>query len=872
MDENKISSDNMKNFRILYKEQIIKFKVFEELILKSFNDILNDENKNFLFIGMEKSFMFILTIITLAIKQYIDNIKNPKNNILDNLNKGDIVLYEGNAYVFDKVDINERYIYLDGGYLLVPYENSYLLTSYNRQEKYTYRIRRAWKQYRNSIITKKLISEITNMNFKKLNGIIKESTIIVFENRGKLFDLINSLQIVYDDESYSIAELFPFVYYTSGENCEYFKGDTIKGNPIIKFTSNIDTAVDIIRDDENVRNIVLIGEKTYKDSLETQLREAGMIDSIKKILVVDTWESSFDFSLFLKNDEPFNVYAITKEVVLDNINLYDKSLSCLESDLQKKNYDLLENMINKDIDIYEVENSEILNNNIYSINKSLKTLSECSDSNIKTSDFIKLAYYLCNKLEQSLLPLSECEDNLNSIVDRINMLKAILESFPEERVEYKLMSNIILEIEGTISFLEYKNNKMELIMQKLPNDNESLLIIKNMDELDEIEEYFKGYGKTNLNIDKIHLNIEVYGKSCLIVPYFHKDGYLNIINSNLISNKQIILYRRERNRMKSLIRKNNEMLSALLKNNKLSNDEDYELPIIIEHFLDKTDCIEEESHAVEQMIDKIEEEIEKDIKEKKNRSSIDVDRFSKVIFSNKTKVNRKVTFEDNNYSFLSDNYHANIVDRNNSDIKQKGVSDLHIGDEMIFAKSKLSGEQNIVKVVIKELLNVEEFENKYGEYFRLNNLWKKCLKNYMRIYDLTEKDISNKFRIYGKQITPSAIANWLNGNIIGPRVLSDIRIIADIVKDRHLYEKLEEVIVACKQERKIQVQIRKVLGKIIINSVVKNNEKDNEIYRIVKNTIGDLNKYAYIGVVSSIKDIQEEISSQYVNKVIERDE
>ncbi|KOF57662.1 hypothetical protein AGR56_15370 [Clostridium sp. DMHC 10] len=141
----------------------------------------------------------------------------------------------------------------------------------------------------------------------------------------------------------------------------------------------------------------------------------------------------------------------------------------------------------------------------------------------------------------------------------------------------------------------------------------------------------------------------------------------------------------------------------------------------------------------------------------------------------------------------------------------------------------------------------------------------------MRIYNLTERDVSNEFKLYGKQITSMAIASWLNGSIIGPIDSEDIRTVANIVKDSDLHEKLEEAIVACKTERKIQVQVRKSIAKIIINSLFNNNEKDDEIYNIVKSTIGDLNKYAYIGTVSFIENIEEKISSQYVNKVIEGD-
>ncbi|MBN1036089.1 hypothetical protein DWC20_11085 [Clostridium botulinum] len=875
MEINKMLLDNIKKLKIRYKKQTIEFKSFEELISKSFIDILNSENKKSLFIGIEKELMSMLLILVLSIKQYYENMKDPDNSILDRIKKGDKVFYGGKIYIFEKVDErgNKKYISLlekNNCRTLVPFENSHLLTLYNGQAN---RINRVNGNFQRNNITKKFISEIMDVDSTQLNGVIKKSTIIVFEHKEELYDLINSIEINFEEKKYAISELFPFAYYTSEENYEYFKGNRIKENSIIKFVSNINTAVDIVKDDDNVRNIVVIGEKAYRDSLETELREMSMMDNIKNIVVVDTWESKFDFSLLVNDDESFNVYAVSKEVILDNVYMYDKSLLNLKSNLQVKNYDMMQNLINKDIHIYEVDNSESINKNIYYINQNLKTLFDYSEDNLKTLDFIKLTYYLCNKVEQSLLPLNKCEDNFINLINRTNLLKDILNIFPKERVEYKLMDTIISQIKEIISFLQSENYKIKIIKEKILNNKKSLLGVKNIDEISKLEDYFRMLRKNNLSIKRIDKKTEIYGNKSLIIPSFFENKYINILNTNMVENINMVVYRREKIRIKSLIRKNTEILNLILKNNKLSNDEEFELPRIVEQFLIKLNYIEDKDfYADEEKFNKIEDEVQKVIQENKIKLFINEDKSNRGTSNSTMNVHKIISFEDDNYSFLSDNYQVNIVDRNNNDIKHKGISELNIGDEMVFTKSKLSGEEDIVKVVIKELLNQKEFNNVYGEYFRLNNLWKNCLKNYMHKYDLTEKDISNEFKILGKQITHSAIVNWLNGNIIGPQNVDDIRIIAGIVKYSELNENLEDVIIACKQERRIQIQIRKAIAKIIISSVVNNNEKNNDIYEIVKRTISDLDRYAYIGTISLIQNIHEEISSQHVNKVIERDE
>ncbi|MBN1072076.1 hypothetical protein DVV81_12995 [Clostridium botulinum] len=877
MNLNEELLDNIKNLKIRYRKQPIEFKDFEEFLLKSFIEILDNKEKKSLFIGIEKNLMNMLLILCLSIKQCYENMKDPDNNILDTIENGDKVFYDGKICIFKKLDIdkrnNKKYIYLlekDNSKILVPFENSYLLTVYNGQAT---RVNKINGKSQAVNVTKKFISKFMNVDISNLNGTIKESTVVVFSNKEELYNLLDSVEIKFEEKYNKIAELFPFAYYSSEENYEYIKGNRIKQNSIIKFVSNISTAVDIIKDDENVKNIILIGEKSYRDSLETELREINMIDSIENILVADTWESKFDFSLLINDDEPFCVQAISKEVVLDNVNLYDKSLLDLRSNLQRKNYNLIENLVNKYIQIYEVDNSEILNTNIYDINESLKTLFYYSQENLKVLDFVKLTYHLCNKLEQSILPLNKCKDNFNNLTYKINLLKDIAIIFPQDRVEYKLMVNIIVNIEKIINFLENKNYKLETMKENILSNKKSLLCTKNVDEIIKMEEYFRRFRKINLDIKKVNKKLDFYGNKNLIIPGFFENNYTNILNTNMVENINIMIYRREKIKIRSLIKKNTEMLNLILENNKLLDNEEFELPTIIENFLVKSNLSENKiSDDKEEEFAEFEEEIQKVIQENRIKLFINEDKSNRSTSNSTMNVHKIISFEDDNYSFLSDNYQANIVDQNNNDIKHKGISELSVGDEMIFTKSKLEGEEDIVKTVIKQLLKDKEFSNLYGEYFKLNNLWKVCLKNYMKKYNLIEKDIANEFKIFGRQITHLAIINWLNGNIIGPQNVDDIRIIADIVKYSELNENLEDVIIACKQERRIQIQIRKAIAKIIISSVVNNNEKNNDIYEIVKRTISDLDRYAYIGTISLIQNIHEEISSQHVNKVIERDE
>ncbi|KOF57661.1 hypothetical protein AGR56_15365 [Clostridium sp. DMHC 10] len=157
----------------------------------------------------------------------------------------------------------------------------------------------------------------------------------------------------------------------------------------------------------------------------------------------------------------------------------------------------------------------------------------------------------------------------------------------------------------------------------------------------------------------------------------------------MVQNIKIVTYRREKIRIKGLMRRNNQMLKLILKNNKLSEDEEFELPQIVEHLLPKSNYIEnKDSYENEENFNSIEDEVQKIIWENKIKIFVNEDKACGGTSNSKIKVSRIVYFEDENYSFLSDNYQANIVDSSSNDIKQKSISELILGDKMIFTKSK----------------------------------------------------------------------------------------------------------------------------------------------------------------------------------------
>lgn len=854
---------------IFYEKEKIEVLEYENLIISTMVRTLLSDNKKNLFIGIEEKLQLIFLIIITAIKNYFEEMKDPENNIIDILSSGDKVCYKGRIYRYGCITNlkKEKYIQLIDSDLstYVPIKDQHLISVYNGQAT---RINKVKGEKLTENKTKRFISSITNTEINKLNGVVNSSSIIVYRGKEDLINTINSIKIKLGDEKYLLSELFSLAYFSSEDNFEFFKGNRIKENPVIKFVSNVGIALEIVKNREIVKDIICVGESSYKDSIETELRMMNLLPSVKNILLLDTWESTMDYSLVVSCDQPYQIYAFTREVIRENINLCKSQMWKIDSKLQILNYQMAFNMLKKDISICVIESAEVLNACIRDVISNVKKLCEFSNNNDIILEFIKGAYFLCNKIEESIMPLINCEINKNIIMERINGLVSIVKRFEIERVEHKLMNNILDEIYIGIKEIEVKSLKLHNVRRNILKYGKAFLLLKNKVEIPEVEQYIKRTKQNNIIVKHSFKKITEIKCGCVIASYNYNNKDINLLNTNLVQNIQYVLYQRESYRLKILMRKNNLMLSSIYNNNQLKpcGDGKYEKL----GFDTEIVSVENDNDS----IFKNENEIKKFIDDNKLNILLNIGK-SESQRSNtygKIKVKSLISFDDDNYAFISENYVANVLDRKSNDIKNKTWDEIQIDDEIIFVKNRLTDKDDIIKAILKELLKTPKFKEMYGEYFRLNLVWKEALIVYMKKNSLNERDISKQFKLYGREVMPGTINHWLNGTIIGPQDSENIEIIASIVKDKYIKDNINAIISACKNERKIQISVRKAVARIIIESVTKEEDSKDEIYNLIKNSVDDLNRYAYIGTVNDIRMVEDEIGASYVNCIIESED
>ncbi|MDV4152120.1 DrmE family protein [Clostridium sp. AL.422] len=858
--------NKLKEIDIIYNSTMISLNSFDEIIFQTINKIYESENKNNFMISIDDELTAIYMLVFLGIRTYYENMVDPNKNILDILTNNEKVCYKGDLYIYDGInELNKmKYIKLKGNKGLIrniALENAFEITVYNGTSS---RINKSKDFLIGTNITKKFIADIYNCDVNKLNGFINSSTLFVMRGKEKLLDIIESIEFHYDNKKIPFTELFPLGYWSSEENCLIVK-NRIKEDLLFNVASNISTALDLIINDENISNVIVIGDKAYKDSLETEIRRINLYNRIKKLILVGSWENTNNFNYFISKDNKFDIYAVTKDLVLSNINFYSNNEFQTKSSIQEKNYKLIQNMIDKRVIIQDVEDELGIGTNILKVTGYLKSLCVYGKSNDDVLQFIKTSYHICNKLEYTIIPFIYCNSNYENINIKVGRLKIIWRLFDNTRVEYGLMKSVIEIIDEMLIKLNRNNNKFEELKKIIKaSRSKTTLLIKNKDEIKDIERYLMMQRMNKLvKVVEYKKNIDILSFDNIIMPFYQED--LNIFTSNYLKDVYVICYEREQYKYKRDMKINKIVANDIYKNNKLECDDEYEYEDIDLNSLNDQN---------EELIVTEDETINDIIEANWIRiiTSQQGDTSNKSFSGSKSIAKKIVFFKDGKYAFLSENYIVNSVDRVKNDISIKRIEDIDYGDELIFVVNTITDKNDIVKDTIDRLLEHIEFQKKYKKYFDNNLLWKDSLINYMKKNFLDEKDISNNFKIKGCDITALAIKNWLNGSIIGPQNSEHIKVIAKIIKNKILSERIDEVIASCKQVRSIQIQIRKAIARMIINSVVSGQNGDFHMYRYVKEAIGDLSSYAYIGDVISIKDIDKEIPIQNINRIIEGDE
>lgn len=296
-------------------------------------------------------------------------------------------------------------------------------------------------------------------------SVLKYSTLIV-ASKLLIYEIAKKIKISDDIRSIELTTLFPSAYYSSSENIDNFKGNFIKSEPILKFTSKISTARDIIQQNKEIKNVIIFGEDVIKNNL-SDLEWVLKRKSVENVIIIAEWNEILSFKHLLNEDNEINIYAWSEESLLSNINLIELlKPNPIESKYNKQEKKLINNYLNKEINVIKIDNDE-LSLKIEETRNKLKKLIKSLDEQVEYREFLKQSYGLLNIFERIPIPIKYLEktiDSKNLIVlhptRTINNLFKISNQLLQSRTN-NLYSLLVREIINNLNF----------IYNKIYNDN-----------------------------------------------------------------------------------------------------------------------------------------------------------------------------------------------------------------------------------------------------------------------------------------------------------------------------------------------------------------------------------------------------------------
>lgn len=849
---NDVIIKSIENLNVYYENKEIYFHDFEKRLINMFLD--EKENTNMYIIPKENNYFLALFIIYSGLSQYLDNIYSEGNNLIDEVKQGDILEYSKARCEF--IGIEDKKLKLKFSDLLyrLPIEQAYKISFYrgnaNILNKYPKDNNRGAKKTRN------IISQVLEIDNDAFSKVISKSTLIVAQ-KDNVFSIMENLKIQFGGELLSIGEVFPIAYCLSEDNYHNFKGNSSKQEPIIKFTSKIYNAKDIIKKNKKISSVVILQNKINREDLEDILyiSKKNNIEKTRLFLQPLEIEHYMDEQLILEN---FKITNINEEF-FEDINVQDINA------LNKQQYRLIKNYVNATEKYITIRDSsqDTYRKNIL---KKCRNLINIFEDNNKIIKFVIDARTLAKRLSSMIMPLPEYEsffENRNLKQYTIKSILKDLKGFCKSGFVESLSNGsneLVNEIYNDCLNLYYKELKTndkwkELdITIRLTKNEKTGIIIENKN----IRRAFRKYLKTryplkyNISVESMNTIKDSVFETVIYTSKLDDNYYWNykILNS---SNNIYVLSKSEKSNIKYLKRKYLKFIKQtdsleMIEDESIINDYNYDQKIVVEEF----EVAEENNlnNELERLI--ATSYIPVYLNSGKNQTPM----MCELV----------LTFQSGERAFITSQYEAYVLSEGREEIINKKAKNIEKGDVLLFIEEI---EKDLIDKIMADLINIQEIKNKYNEDYNLVKQWKLELNRYIGINDISYNELERKLKDKGVSRCGATIRSWLVNSVVGPQDQDVLKALGEITASGILLNNYTQCYEACSNIRKFQVRIRKAIARCLLKSSI--NEDSDELDLLIRNRIEEAVKYIKRVEVQNIYQIKKEIPMYLANKVIEEE-
>jgi len=788
-------------------------------------------------------------IVLACFKAYLTDDRDHAE-FLEELSVGDLVLYQNKRGVYEGRNADGMIIiyYNDKGGIKT--KNLVPISLVNRIQPYYGSAKsldgRGVRRKKN---VKGIISSLFNIESDDIKSVIRNSVVVVCD-KLEADQLINQLSLLVNQSEAKLGDIFPAAYYTAND-VHYYSGNSAKIDPIIKFTSKLSVARELIIDDKCIETLLIDGANYFTEDI-SEITSVYNRSSLKTIILLGEICKGIN-SAALNSLENLKSFLWTKDKIMLST---DSQTGGNVHDEYKRLDRLLYNFVN--VEVEKVRIGFEFSDDIFKCKQDLFFLSRQPSENVNKTLFIRKSFWLLNLLEKSFFPILQMERlvtenkiNAPSPGKELQTLVELKSEFSGQEFE-SLVHNVINKLQMIKRRLDESNPKFDYLIEKFRENK----IVKKRISIISSKTYYSRVFQESV---PSHLR-DVVEKCDFFTPNkyssninYHKVEVIGVwdwskLNPLLLSNTKAIsflLYEHEVNRLSQAQDKTFNRLEFFKEHQSLTVGSDN----------DKRQQHREAAVSSEPDEEYIENYLESTANKLNFTFVMDSLRQSSGMGTQTSEVVKIAALDTGENLFLTRYFSPYVFDVDRQIVLEKEVSSLCVGDLLIFTNYD-NDTRDIIERIMDIILESDDCDESFRESYRKSLHWKSVLKDYLYNKRLGFRDLSIIMAEAGTPKHEVTLKTWLDpsSHIVGPRDIDSYKAIAKITKDREMISSPESFHKSTKEVRTMRIRILKYLGKNIVQTYNKyQNFQDDEI--LSKLPI-DLSKMSRIVQIEQLSDIE----------------
>ncbi len=691
------------------------------------------------------------------------------------------------------------------------------------------------------------ISYLFDVPVDSVSSVIGVSTVIVTD-REVFKRIADGVRVEYGDgKSIGLLDLVTASYYTSNLEEHQYGANPAKTEPILKITSRISAARDLVLDKSGNKTVgfMVVGTDSVSGG-NTELNELLERKSLKFSVLTGSVDSDIAQEIIEAQDEA-SIFVCTKEFLLQHSDLpIEKNPLTTELDAQ------IENIVNNEISTVLIENVCSWQD-IKAIKNALFAIKRSDIRSEEKDDFIVTAHALTNLILTAVFPLERLNDafqggefatKATAPSSKLSDLWKLAEHPTELVDQFLLVADTIDRLYHSVLSVCPKHTALVELINNHAGKKIALVVPKAYyADILQADDFISKKCAVIVTANRFNAS-EQY--DVIIVAGDITGTHFNPLKCRSASDILLLLYDGEVRFFSHKKRKADAAERRINARLRVEAEDDNEDESVDETEMDDISSIAIEESDLERYIDSI--------------TAFDVHSFAQRVSgysgnSPSTEAYAAGHFVSGEQILFTRYYQAVVYDDASGTVTEKDVDSLQSGDIIVFAKRD-DNTKNMVDYIYDQLQQTGRLSTKVMDATEKTQYWKLALREYKEVNGLSYRDVAKRLRGFGLSIQEVSVRQWLieESHIVGPREENTLLQIANLTEDPFLLENTHAFFEACEVVRKQRKNILKLIGKAIVDKLSGHTPTDDKLLGFIFENVESLSETLELDDVSVLDE------------------